>query len=117
MAKHENNLRLTALKLRFDAEGDALLQTAGVTLADLACLLVFGQRRRTAAGLEISFAARLLPPEIAAQLARLDRLAVLLAEGRLRACRWLPADGAVSNPLHQTGESNHVPTASRSRRR
>lgn len=93
---HKNNLRLPALKLRLDAESEALLQAADITLADLACLLVFGQRRRTAAGLEITFVARSLPGEIAAQMARLDGLSILIAEGRLRAVTRLPVAGSAS---------------------
>ncbi len=79
------------LKLRLDVTGEAVLSAEGLTLIDLTWLVVFGERRETAEGTEISFdlgtIAKRLGPRAAAQMLQLDGVVILVADGRIKGCR------------------------------
>lgn len=82
---------MKTLKLKLDAAGESALSEQGLTLTDLTWLVVFGKRRETAEGTEISIdlgsIANRLGPRAAAQMLQLDGIVILVADGRIKECR------------------------------
>lgn len=88
MAKTQERTGPKRLKIKLSRESEALLDAAGVSLDDLARLLVFGRRRRTRGGVEILFDDPPSDdPSLARQLRPLAGLSLLVKDGCVIECR------------------------------
>lgn len=82
---------MKALRIKLDAAGEEALGGEGLTLGDLIWLLVFGDRRETPKGLEMTFhresIANRLGPRAAEEMLHLEGVVILLSGGRIVECR------------------------------